>query len=87
MKKYDKIYVPAESKKDTDYYMDNMGDTVGLTEFSNRIVITIEELRDIWDKGYVRGCEEFGKKHLDMCDPTTPNLDNYLKSKGIDPTK
>lgn len=47
MQKYDKIYYPAEGKSQTDYYMDREGDLVGLTELSNRIILTEKEMKEL----------------------------------------
>lgn len=75
MQKYDKIYHPAEGKSQTDYYMDREGDLVGLTELSNRIVLTVEELKEVWDasrEGYNPG---WGGDY--------DSVEEYLKSQGI----
>lgn len=73
MQKYDKIYHPAEGKSQTDYYMDREGDLVGLTELSNRIVLTVEELRQIWEYAEMRG-----RDPIDCYD-----FETVLKDKGI----
>jgi len=51
---------------------------------SPSIVITLEELREVWDNGYVRGCEEYEKKYNDVdFNIGAKTFSDYLQSKGI----
>jgi len=77
MKLYSQVFVAAESKKETDYYMDKEGDLFALKEVGEAIVCTEEDLWKIWCK-----CA------LSQVDPETmatneANFKAYFKSEGI----
>lgn len=83
MKLYDKAYTEAPSKKDTDYYMDKMGDNFPLKEHTDVIMLSIEELKEMWDE-----CRE---ETWQDARPTTkyekptrlPGFEGYIESKGF----
>jgi hypothetical protein len=84
MEKHEEIYIPCQDE-DLDF--------IGIVKSSvpdfpikckqDVIVLTIEELREVWDKGYVRGCEECNEKNGRPYSET-PNFKEYLSSKGIE---
>ena len=82
MIKYDKLYIPAEGRGQTDYYMDREGDLVGLTEVSNKIVLTIEEASILYNTGYSAGFYD-AKKESGLPYKDVPDFETYLQSKGI----
>lgn len=77
MKLYEKIYLP-ERQEGARAFRDNQGD-VPVVMHGPVIVLTIEELREVWDKAELGGFKE-GKwsSSLDATSFTT-----YLQSKGI----
>jgi len=77
MKQYDSVFIPAESKKEVDYYMDKDGDLFGLKEQQNVIVLTIEELRELWN--HCASCQV--DEETDYANAI--NFNAYLQSKGI----
>lgn len=82
MQIYDKIYVPAEGKSQTDYYMDREGDLIGLTELSGQIVLTVEELREVFKAGYNRSGDEWDGS-FNQHAVNQPDFETYIQSKGI----
>lgn len=87
MKQYEKIYLP-ERQEGARAFRDNQGD-VPVVMHGSVIVLSIEELREIWDKGYVCGCEEVeakkivGDSTLGIFPTTAQNFHQFIESKGI----
>jgi len=87
MKQYDKIYVPDEKGelKVMQFYEDyhewtDMHDGSGeVSEQLNAIVLTIEELCQLWNAGHSAGMEDAGAT---LKKPAV-DFEAYLKSKGI----
>jgi len=78
MRQYDNVFVPAESKKDVDYYMDKEGDLFGLKEIEGpAFVISEEELWELWCS-----CAQSQVDHETMKANETL-FKTYLQSKGI----
>ena len=84
MKKYDKIYFPDEKGdfKVQEFYEDyhewsDMPIDGICAEKNNVIVLTIEELREVWEAGKNRGTEAHSGVN------PYPNFKTYLTSKGI----
>jgi hypothetical protein len=76
MTKYDKIYIP-EKCKSNEMHMAIVGDSKSLTEATNVIVLTLEELRQLWNHCAI--CQV--DKETDYAN--TINFNAYLQSKGI----
>jgi hypothetical protein len=73
MKQYDKVNVPIGS-----------GGIMTETIDGPVVVLTIEELKEIWDKGYVRGCEEAEAKfHSYDGHLATKSFAQFIESKGL----
>lgn len=79
MKQYDKAYTEAPSKKETDYYMDKMGDNFPLKEHTDVIVLTISELKDFYIEGFEEGYDSAA--YSDGAKKCNESFDNYLKTK------
>lgn len=80
MRRYDNVYVPAISSKETDYYMDKEGDLFRLTELPDRFVLTIEELRELWMMAKESGAKLMipGTKIQNVL-----HFEAFMESKGI----
>lgn len=80
MKQYDTILVECDEDdpESSTYVNSSFHKTL-----SNVIVLAIEELREIWDKGYVRGCEEYDVKVGVSRSIHALDFHSYLQSKGI----
>jgi len=81
MKQYYKIWVYDNCGTAV---VENKDYSIAVSEKENVIVLTIEELKEIWEKGY-----EAGKDDL-LTDQGTPrfgvmvpDFETYLESKGI----
>lgn len=77
MKLYNKLYILAESKKEIEYYMDNMGDNVGLKELSNRFILSEDELWEMWCNCAVSQVDKETKENNEIA------FKEFLQSKGI----
>jgi hypothetical protein len=79
MKQYDQIYVRNNlDQNETKLMVIGQGDEYplgGITEIENVIVLTIEELKDLWMAGFNRADPE-------NTGPA-PTFQSYLTSKGI----
>lgn len=100
MKQYDKIYIPHDPQIDGKCFDDNYHVShegfggpdmkrVEVVPKSNVIVLTIEELQDLWNAAQIRTME-IGKmairEEVGLPDVTlSPNFKTYLISKGITP--
>lgn len=84
MKLYDKAYTEAPSKKETDYYMDKMGDNFPLKEHTDVIMLSIEELKEMWFKA-----QNFGRDISNYHSSVSPSHNGYvdfqsfMQSKGL----
>lgn len=92
MKQYDKIFTPNDlDQLETKYMLigpDGHYPIGGLDQQENVIVLTIEELRKIWEAAERRilsGPTSVNYKGEWVRD--NPDFPTYLQSKGIDPTK
>ncbi len=76
MTRYDKMYVPCHPKEmDAQVIGDRFADFVEIER--NKIVLTIEELRELWD--HCARCQV--DKETDYANSI--NFNAYLQSKGI----
>lgn len=83
MTRYDKIYV---IDKECPSYIDPIrdGDGNALMEHEGPvIVLTVEELRDIWDAGFDQGDESALMMEGRVNTSIAPDFRTYLQSKGI----
>jgi hypothetical protein len=81
MEKYDKIYIPCDENDSALYaaWGEEEADYVGaIREKENVIVLTIEELRDVWDAGWKRCAFETSENSA-----LFPDFEPYITSKGI----
>lgn len=85
MKYYDRVYVHDEDNGTEIKVSNTEWDTV--SEKSDVIVLTIEELRQLWDAGWDKGYDDSAESDGRNVKNESFDFDNYLKSKGIDPTK
>lgn len=84
MKQCKIIFVPNDKgQQETDYLLcrnDIEHPVAGLDQEQNVIVLTIEELREVWDAGWENGYDDAQE---DPVEKPSPNFKTYLTSKGI----
>lgn len=83
MKHYDKIWIPVDRMpkywEETAEGFVHKGNTVFMEKKESVIVLTVEELREMWNAGCRRGWEE--TRPTD--EEEASDFETYLQSKGV----
>lgn len=85
MKKYDSIWIKSDEFPEPNAEGFFSSIPVLKCQQGPLICMTIEEALEMWNAGRHRQSDEFKSENLSKV--TSPDFYNYLKSKGIDPTK
>lgn len=92
MTKYEKIYVPRDEKlhgwsADDNYYVSHSGfvgptgKPIEVIPQRDVVVLTEDELREVWEAGYQRGGTALSR--IKNQGPKPPSFTDFLQQKGV----